>query len=60
MTKNLKKQLFPKEYAKELLKIAKGDLDSALGLYKINTGRPENIVFLAQQSVEKSIKFLEK
>jgi len=53
---HLKKQLFPKEYAKELLKIAKGDLDSALGLSKINTGRPENIVFLAQQSVEKSIK----
>ena len=56
MTKNFKKQLFPKEYAKELLKIAKGDLDSALGLSKINTGRHENIVFMAQQSVEKSIK----
>lgn len=56
MTKNFKKQLFPREYANELLKIAQGDLDSAVGLSKANTGRPENIVFLAQQSVEKSIK----
>lgn len=56
MTRNLKKQLFPREYAKELLKIAKGDLDSAVGLSKINTGRPENIIFMTQQSVEKSIK----
>ena len=47
MTKNFKKQLFPMPYAKELLKIAKGDLDSAMGLSKINTGRPENIVFLS-------------
>ncbi len=50
------KRLFQKEYALELLKIARGDLDSALGLSKLNTGRPENTVFLAQQSVEKSIK----
>ena len=56
MTKNFKKQLFPKEYSKELLKIASGDFESALGLSKINTGRPENIIFLSQQSVEKSIK----
>lgn len=56
MTKNLKKQLFPKEYAKELLRIAQGDLDSAVGLSKLTTGRPENIVFLAQQAVEKYIK----
>lgn len=56
MTKNYKKQLFPKEYSKELLKIAQGDLESAVGLSKLNTGRPENIIFLAQQSVEKYIK----
>ena len=56
MTKNLKKQLFPKEYAKELMKIANGDFDSAMALYQVNSGRPENIVFMAQQSVEKSIK----
>jgi HEPN domain-containing protein len=56
MTKNFKKQLFPKEYARELLKIAQGDLDSAVGLSQVNAGRPENIIFLSQQSVEKSIK----
>lgn len=56
MTKNLKKQLFPKEYSQELLKIAKGDLDSATGLSTIKTGRPENIIFLAQQAVEKYVK----
>ncbi len=37
-------------------KIAAGDLDSANLLYKANGGRLENIVFLAQQSVEKNIK----
>lgn len=56
MTTNYKKQLFPKEYAKELLKIAEGDLASAVGLSKLTTGRPENIVFLSQQAVEKYIK----
>lgn len=56
MTKNFKKQLFPKEYAQELLKIAKGDFESALELSRAKSGRPENIVFMAQQSVEKSIK----
>lgn len=56
MTKNLKKQLFPQVYAKELMKIATGDFASAMALYQINSGRPENIVFMAQQSVEKSIK----
>jgi len=51
-----KKQLFPKPYAQELLKIANGDLDSAVGLATLSTGRPENIIFLAQQAVEKYIK----
>ncbi len=53
---NLKKRLYKKEYAKELLKIASGDLDSAVALSKANSGRPENIIFLVQQSVEKYIK----
>ncbi len=49
MTKNYKKQLFPKEYAKELLKIAEGDLVSAKTLFKANdSGRPENIIFIAR------------
>lgn len=51
-----KKKLYPRVYAQELLKIANGDLDSANLLYKAQGGRPENIVFLAQQSVEKNIK----
>ncbi len=53
---NLKKRLYKKEYSKELLNIASGDLDSALALSKVNSGRPENIIFLVQQSVEKYIK----
>jgi HEPN domain-containing protein len=56
MTKNFKKQLFPQKYSKELLIIAKGDLDSAVALSTATTGRPENIIFLAQQAVEKYIK----
>jgi HEPN domain-containing protein len=56
MTRNLKKQLFNKNYASELLGIAKGDLTSAEALCKANSGRPENVVFLAQQSVEKAVK----
>lgn len=51
-----KKKLYPKVYAQELLKIANGDLDSANLLNNAKGGRPENIVFLAQQSVEKNIK----
>ncbi len=57
MTKNYKKQLFPKAYAKELFQIAAGDFFSAKTLFEAeNVGRLENIVFIAQQSVEKSIK----
>jgi hypothetical protein len=40
---NLKKRIYKKEYAKELLKIAAGDLDSAVELSQAKTGRPENI-----------------
>lgn len=54
---DLKKKLFKKEYAGELLKIAEGDLKSARALLNSKEpGRPENIVFMSQQSVEKSIK----
>ncbi len=56
MTRDLKKRLFKKEYANELMIIAKGDLESAVALASIKSGRPENIIFLAQQSVEKYIK----
>ena len=43
-------------YAKELLKIAEGDLGSARGLYRVQEGRPENICYMAQQCAEKSLK----
>jgi|GEM_PF-5155203 hypothetical protein len=42
---NLKKRIYKKEYAKELLKIAAGDLESAVELSQAKTGRPENIIF---------------
>ena len=52
------KRLFKVEYAKELFPIAKGDLDSALILAKAAGGRKENIIYMAQQAVEKAIKAL--
>ena len=54
MTQN-QKRLFEKEYAQELFRIAKGDLESAVTL-KSGPGRKENIVYMCQQAVEKSIK----
>ncbi|MCX7979364.1 MAG: HEPN domain-containing protein, partial [Bdellovibrionaceae bacterium] len=56
MTKTIKKQLFPKPYAQELFRIAQGYLASAAGLMKAKMGRPENVVFLAHQAVEKVVK----
>ncbi len=49
-------KLYKPEYAAELLSIASGDLASARGLYKIDEGRRENIAFLVQQVIEKSVK----
>ncbi len=49
-------QKYKKEYAFELVKIARGDLISAIELSKSNLGRTENVIYLAQQSIEKSIK----
>ncbi len=51
-----KEQKFKKEYAKELLEIAQGDLDTTLVLLSAKTGRKENVCFNAQQVVEKSVK----
>lgn len=53
--------LFKKEYAQHLFKIAQGDLDSAEALITASRlakalGRPENILYMIQQSVEKSLK----
>ena len=49
--------LFKKEYAKQLFEIAKGDLDTAAALLaSAFPGRVENILYMIQQSVEKSLK----
>jgi HEPN domain-containing protein len=47
---------YKKEYSFELLRIAEGDLQSAWTLFKNPSGRLENIAYLAQQSVEKTLK----
>jgi len=47
---------YKKEYARTLVGIARGDLDSAIGLQKSGMGRPENIFFMCAQSIEKSLK----
>jgi HEPN domain-containing protein len=51
-----KERLFNKDYAKELMRIATGDLESARGLFKSKMGRSENILFLVEQAIEKSLK----
>jgi HEPN domain-containing protein len=51
-----KERRFKKEYAKELVKIAYGDLESAKGLFKVKMGRTENILFHVEQSIEKALK----
>ena len=49
--------IFKAEYSISLLKIAKGDLETALALLQANNpGRVENILYMIQQSVEKAIK----
>lgn len=49
---------FSKSYAKELIRIAEGDLKTAKVLMDHPFGRPENTFFLLQQTVEKSLKAL--
>lgn len=49
-------QTFKKAYGLELLKIAQDDFESVEVLAGTKKGRRENICFLAQQVVEKSIK----
>lgn len=56
MTPKPQEQLFEKQYCHELLKIALGDLESAEVLKESPKGRKENICFLAQQCIEKSLK----
>jgi HEPN domain-containing protein len=59
MTPSKQERVFKPEYSDELLKIAVGDLGSAEVLLKnfcAENSRAENIFFLAQQSIEKSLK----
>nr|AIA17717.1 HEPN domain protein [uncultured bacterium]AIA17942.1 HEPN domain protein [uncultured bacterium] len=58
MSPKSQEKKFPRNYAKELYRIAQGDLDSARTLSKSKTGRPENACFHAHQSVEKALKAL--
>jgi HEPN domain-containing protein len=52
-------KLFRPEYASELLRIAKGDLESAEVLASFTSkGRRENICFAVQQCIEKALKAL--
>lgn len=53
-----RERIFKKVYARELVGIAEGDLESAKALADINRGRPENICYHAEQCVEKSLKAL--
>lgn len=52
----VKTQKYKSEYGFELLRIAEGDYLSASALYDTGKGRKENVGYLAQQSIEKSIK----
>lgn len=52
MTKTRK---FKKEYAKELLRVAYYDHETAVALVKIGLPRKENILFHFQQSTEKGL-----
>ena len=47
---------YKKEYSFELIRISAGDLDSARALLNSKIGRPENILYLSQQSIEKTLK----
>jgi HEPN domain-containing protein len=50
---------FPTGYADTLMRVAEGDLRSAdFGANGVESGdvRPENVLFLYQQSIEKALK----
>ena len=53
-----KEQLFKREYAQELFRVAAGDLQSAIGMHESKKGRQENICYMAQQAIEKALKSL--
>jgi HEPN domain-containing protein len=51
-----REQSFKAGYATELLSIAEGDFETLEVLIESKKGRPENVCFIAQQVIEKSIK----
>ena len=53
-----KDRMYKAEYAKVLISIANGDLDSAEILRAGLKGRQENTCYLAEQCIEKSLKSL--
>lgn len=56
MTPRNRETLFKKNHAKVLLGIAAADLEAAKVVLESQVGRKEIAAFLAQQSIEKSIK----
>lgn len=58
MTPRKQEKVFPRRYAKELITIALGDMDSAKALARSlpAAGRRENICLLIHQAVEKATK----
>lgn len=47
-----RERVFKKSYARELVGIAEGDLESAKVLVEANRGRPENICYHAEKIAE--------
>lgn len=58
MSPRQNEKLFPFSYHKDLLSIARGDLGSAkiLFLHHSDDARNENVAYMAQQTMEKSLK----
>lgn len=56
MTPSRQERVFDKKYARELLRIAVGDLKSAEAIASSNDARIENAFFMAQQAIEKCLK----
>jgi HEPN domain-containing protein len=56
MSPSKQEKLFPKIYAQELMRIALGDMQAAQLLAAANPSRKENIIYMAQQALEKGLK----
>lgn len=56
MSPHKQEKLFLQKYAFELIKIAQGDLNSAIAIGKSHNPRLENAFFMLQQTIEKGIK----